>query len=53
VRFVFPRLREELLQRRIHAVDMNFRLRVTSEQAEGVEASPLCRTPRRGGRHAV
>jgi len=32
VRFVFPRLREELLQRRIHLVDVDLRWGVTSEQ---------------------
>ncbi|MEW6386512.1 MAG: DUF4062 domain-containing protein [Thermodesulfobacteriota bacterium] len=32
VRFVFPRLREELLKRRIHLVDMDLRWGVTSEQ---------------------
>ncbi len=32
VRFVFPRLREELLQRRIHFVDVDLRWGVTSEQ---------------------
>lgn len=32
VRFVFPRLREELLHRRIHLVDVDLRWGVTSEQ---------------------
>lgn len=32
VRFVFPRLREELLRRRIHLVDVDLRWGVTSEQ---------------------
>lgn len=32
VRFVFPRLREELLVRRIHFVDVDLRWGVTSEQ---------------------
>ena len=32
VRFVFPRLREELLKRRIHLVDVDLRWGVTSEQ---------------------
>jgi hypothetical protein len=31
-RFVFPRLREELLKRRIHLVDVDLRWWVTSEQ---------------------
>jgi len=39
VRFVFPRLREELLQRRIHFVDVDLRWGVTSEQ----NASEVCR----------
>jgi hypothetical protein len=32
VRFVFPKLRQELLQRRIHLVDGDLRWGVTSEQ---------------------
>ena len=32
VRFVFPRLREELLKRRIHLVEVDLRWGVTSEQ---------------------
>jgi hypothetical protein len=32
VRFVFPRLREQLLARRIHLVDVDLRWGVTSEQ---------------------
>src|ERR1017187_2832537 len=32
VRFVFPKLRQELLQRRIHLVDVDLRWGVTSEQ---------------------
>ena len=32
VRFVFPRLREELLQRRLHLVDVDLRWGVTSDQ---------------------
>jgi len=39
VRFVFPRLREELLPRRIHLVDVDLRWGVTSEQ----DASEVCR----------
>ena len=39
VRFVFPRLREELLPRRIHLVDVDLRWGVTGEQ----EASEVCR----------
>ena len=39
VRFVFPRLREQLLPRRIHLVDMDLRWGVTSEQ----DASEVCR----------
>lgn len=39
VRFVFPRLREELLQRRIHLVDIDLRWGVTSEQ----DALEVCR----------
>ena len=37
VRFVFPRLREELLGRRMHFVDVDLRWGVTSEQ----DAQPL------------
>jgi WD40 repeat protein len=39
VRFVFPRLREELLQRRVHLVDVDLRWGVTCEQ----DASAVCR----------
>jgi len=39
VRFVFPRLRQELLHRRIHLVDVDFRWGVTSEQ----DALSVCR----------
>jgi WD40 repeat protein len=39
VRFVFPRLHEQLLSRRIHLVDMDLRWGVTSEQ----DASEVCR----------
>ena len=39
VRFVFPRLREELLPRRIHLVDVDLRWGVTSEQ----DALGVCR----------
>ena len=39
VRFVFPRLREELLRRRIHLVDVDLRWGVTSEQ----DALDVCR----------
>ena len=39
VRFVFPRLRENLLQRRIHLVDVDLRWGVTSEQ----DALSVCR----------
>jgi len=39
VRFVFPKLRQELLQRRIHLVDMDLRWGVTSEQ----DALSVCR----------
>ena len=39
VRFVFPRLREQLLPRRIHLVDVDLRWGVTSEQ----DASEVCR----------
>jgi tetratricopeptide (TPR) repeat protein len=39
VRFVFPRLREQLLARRIHLVDVDLRWGVTSEQ----DASEVCR----------
>jgi tetratricopeptide (TPR) repeat protein len=39
VRFVFPRLREQLLQRRIHLVDVDLRWGVTGEQ----DASEVCR----------
>jgi hypothetical protein len=38
-RFVFPRLREQLLSRRIHLVDVDLRWGVTSEQ----DASEVCR----------
>ena len=39
VRFVFPRLREDLLNRHIHLVDVDLRWGVTSEQ----DASQVCR----------
>lgn len=39
VRFVLPKLRQELLQRRIHLVDMDLRWGVTSEQ----DALSVCR----------
>src|ERR1035437_4241315 len=39
VRFVFPRLREELLPRRIHLVDVDLRWGVTGDQ----DASEVCR----------
>ncbi len=39
VRFVFPKLRQELLQRRIHLVDVDLRWGVTSDQ----DASEVCR----------
>jgi len=39
VRFVFPKLRQELLQRRIHLVDVDLRWGVTSEQ----DALSVCR----------
>lgn len=39
VRFVFPRLREELLPRRLHLVDVDLRWGITSEQ----DVSELCR----------
>jgi nephrocystin-3 len=39
VRFVFPKLREELLRRRIHFVDVDLRWGVTSDQ----DALELCR----------
>lgn len=39
VRFVFPRLREELLKRRIHLVDVDLRWGVTSDQ----DALEVCR----------
>lgn len=39
VRFVFPRLREELLKRRIHLIDVDLRWGVTSEQ----DALAICR----------
>ena len=32
VRFVFPRLREELLKHRIHLIDVDLRWGVTSDQ---------------------
>jgi hypothetical protein len=32
VRFVFPRLREEMLTRRIHLIDVDLRCGVTSDQ---------------------
>ena len=39
VRFVFPRLREELLRRHLHFVDVDLRWGVTSEQ----DAVEVCR----------
>jgi hypothetical protein len=39
VRFVFPRLREQLLPRRVHLIDVDLRCGVTSEQ----DASEVCR----------
>ncbi|HUT88238.1 MAG TPA: DUF4062 domain-containing protein [Thermoguttaceae bacterium] len=39
VRFVFPRLREELLRRRMHFIDVDLRWGVTSEQ----DAQQVCR----------
>ena len=39
VRFVFPKLRQELVQRRIHLVDVDLRWGVTSEQ----DALSVCR----------
>ncbi len=39
VRFVFPRLREELLKRRVHLVDVDLRWGVTAEE----EALEVCR----------
>jgi WD40 repeat protein len=39
IRFVFPRLREELLPRRIHLIDVDLRWGVTNEQ----DASEVCR----------
>ena len=39
VRFVFPKLRQELLQQRIHLVDVDLRWGVTSDQ----DASEVCR----------
>lgn len=39
IRFVFPRLREELLSRRIHLVDVDLRWGVTSDQ----DAQSVCR----------
>ncbi|HXN45474.1 MAG TPA: DUF4062 domain-containing protein [Bryobacteraceae bacterium] len=39
VRFVFPRVREELLRRRIHLVEVDLRWGVTSDQ----DASGVCR----------
>lgn len=39
VRFVFPRLREELLKRRVHLIDVDLRWGVTSEQ----DALGVCR----------
>ena len=39
VRFVFPRLRQQLLPRRIHLVDVDLRWGVTSEQ----DATEVCR----------
>ncbi len=39
VRFVFPRLREQLLPRRIHLVDVDLRWGVTTEQ----DGSEVCR----------
>src|SRR5271166_543931 len=39
VRFVFPRLREQLLPRRIHLIDVDLRWGVSGEQ----DASEICR----------
>lgn len=39
MRFVFPRLREELLARHIHLVDVDLRWGMTS----GQDASEVCR----------
>jgi len=39
VRFVFPRLREQLLRRRVHLLDVDLRWGVTSEQ----DAAEVCR----------
>jgi len=39
VRFVFPRLREELLKRRVHLVDVDLRWGVTAEE----DALEVCR----------
>ena len=41
VRFVFPRLREQLLAQRIHLLDVDLRWGVTSEQ--DAYASEVCR----------
>jgi hypothetical protein len=46
VRFVFPKLREQLLKRRIHLVDVDLRWGVTSEQdalSVGREVVDECR----------
>ena len=40
VRFVFPKLREELLKRRIHFIDVDLRWGVTSDQ----DAVGVCKT---------
>ena len=42
VRFVFPRLREELPKRRIHFVEVDLRWGITTEQAAEGEVLPLC-----------
>ena len=41
VRFVFPRLREELLKRRIHFVDVDLRWGVTSDPTGMAEEAPM------------
>jgi telomerase protein component 1 len=38
VRFVFPKLRQELLQRRIHLVDVDLRWGITKEQVDNDQA---------------
>ena len=59
VRFIFPRLREELLHRRIHFVDVDLRWGVTADQAAfalALEKHPGEGEGRRvgvGGRHPI